>query len=40
MGLAYVSRLIRLNQGRLGSESPPGPGTTVTITLPCRPADE
>lgn len=34
MGLAYASRLIRLNGGRLGIESHPGHGTTVTVTLP------
>jgi putative nucleotidyltransferase with HDIG domain len=34
MGLAYASRLIRLNRGTLGIESRPGHGTTVTITLP------
>jgi signal transduction histidine kinase len=34
MGLAYASRLVRLNRGGLGIESRPGHGTTVTITLP------
>ncbi len=35
MGLAYASRLIRLNRGRLDIESHPGHGTTVTVILPC-----
>jgi putative nucleotidyltransferase with HDIG domain len=34
MGLAYASRLIRLNRGTLDIESRPGHGTTVTVTLP------
>jgi len=34
MGLAYASRLIRLNKGALEIESQPRHGTTVTITLP------
>ena len=34
MGLAYASRLIRLNRGTLEIESQPDHGTTVTITLP------
>jgi putative nucleotidyltransferase with HDIG domain len=34
MGLAYASRLIRLNRGALDLESRQGHGTTVTITLP------
>ncbi len=34
MGLAYASRLIRLNRGTLEIESRPQHGTTVTITLP------
>jgi len=34
MGLAYASRLIRLNRGTLEIESQPQHGTTVTITLP------
>jgi signal transduction histidine kinase len=34
MGLAYASRLIRLNRGTLEIESQPEHGTTVTITLP------
>ena len=38
MGLAYASRLIRLNRGNLNIESRPGHGTTVTITLPCEQA--
>jgi signal transduction histidine kinase len=36
MGLAYASRLIRLNKGVLRIESRPDHGTTVTITLPCE----
>ncbi|MCX5646363.1 MAG: HDOD domain-containing protein [Phycisphaerae bacterium] len=36
MGLAYASRLIRLNRGRLDIESHPGHGTTVTVILPCQ----
>ena len=36
MGLAYASRLIRLNRGSLHIESRPDHGTTVTITLPCE----
>jgi len=35
MGLAYASRLIRLNRGILKIESRQDRGTTVTITLPC-----
>jgi putative nucleotidyltransferase with HDIG domain len=35
MGLAYASRLIRLNKGTLKIESRPDHGTTVTIALPC-----
>jgi putative nucleotidyltransferase with HDIG domain len=34
MGLAYASRLIRLNRGTLEIESQPEHGTTVTVTLP------
>jgi putative nucleotidyltransferase with HDIG domain len=34
MGLAYASRLIRLNRGTLDIESRPGNGTTVTVALP------
>jgi putative nucleotidyltransferase with HDIG domain len=34
MGLAYASRLVRLNRGTLEIESRPQHGTTVTITLP------
>lgn len=34
MGLAYASRLIRLNRGTLEIASQPDHGTTVTITLP------
>lgn len=34
MGLAYATRLIRLNAGTLAIESQPAKGTTVTITLP------
>jgi signal transduction histidine kinase len=34
MGLAYASRLIRLNRGALDMESRQGHGTTVTIALP------
>jgi putative nucleotidyltransferase with HDIG domain len=34
MGLAYASRLIRLNRGTLEIESWPEHGTTVTVTLP------
>jgi putative nucleotidyltransferase with HDIG domain len=34
MGLAYASRLVRLNRGVLEIESQPERGTTVTITLP------
>ncbi len=34
MGLAYASRLIRLNKGALKIESQPDHGTAVTITLP------
>jgi len=34
MGLAYASRLIRLNRGTLQIESQPDHGTTVTIMLP------
>jgi putative nucleotidyltransferase with HDIG domain len=34
MGLAYASRLIRLNRGTLDIESQPEHGTTVTVTLP------
>ncbi len=36
MGLAYASRLIRLNKGTLNIESRPDHGTTVMITLPCE----
>ena len=36
MGLAYASRLIRLNRGRLDIDSHPGHGTTVTVVLPCQ----
>lgn len=36
MGLAYASRLIRLNRGRLYIESQQGHGTTVTVVLPCQ----
>jgi signal transduction histidine kinase len=34
MGLAYASRLIRLNKGTLKIESRPDHGTAVTIALP------
>jgi len=34
MGLAYASRLIRLNRGTLDLDSRPQHGTTVTVTLP------
>jgi signal transduction histidine kinase len=34
MGLAYASRLLRLNRGDLKIESQPGHGTTVTVALP------
>ena len=34
MGLAYASRLIRLNRGTLEIASQPEHGTTVTVTLP------
>ncbi len=34
MGLAYASRLIRLNRGTLEIESQPEHGTTATVTLP------
>ena len=36
MGLAFASRLIRLNAGTLDMASRPNRGTTVTITLPCE----
>ncbi len=36
MGLAYASRLIRLNKGALKIESRPDQGTAVTIILPCK----
>jgi putative nucleotidyltransferase with HDIG domain len=36
MGLAYASRLLRLNQGTLEIESQPAHGTTVTVTLPYK----
>jgi putative nucleotidyltransferase with HDIG domain len=36
MGLAYASRLIRLNKGALKIESRPDHGTAVTITLPYK----
>jgi putative nucleotidyltransferase with HDIG domain len=38
MGLAYASRLLRLNQGTLAIESQPQRGTMVTVTLPCASA--
>jgi len=34
MGLAYASRLIRLNRGTLEIASQPDHGTTVTVILP------
>jgi signal transduction histidine kinase len=36
MGLAFASRLIRLNSGTLEITSRPDHGTSVTITLPCE----
>jgi putative nucleotidyltransferase with HDIG domain len=36
MGLAFASRLIRLNTGTIDIASRPNRGTTVTITLPCE----
>ncbi|MCU0915348.1 MAG: HDOD domain-containing protein [Planctomycetes bacterium] len=36
MGLAYASRMIRLNRGALEIDSQPEHGTTVTVTLPCK----
>jgi putative nucleotidyltransferase with HDIG domain len=36
MGLAYASRLIRLNKGTIQIESRPEHGTAVTITLPYK----
>ncbi len=36
MGLAYASRLIRLNKGVMKIESQPDRGTAVTVTLPYR----
>ncbi|MDD5458668.1 MAG: HDOD domain-containing protein [Phycisphaerae bacterium] len=34
MGLAYASRMVQLNEGKLRIESEEGKGTTVTIKLP------
>lgn len=36
MGLAYASRLIKLNSGSLNITSQPGKGTTVTVSLPYK----
>ncbi len=38
LGLAIVSRLVSLWGGRLDMASAPGRGTTVSITIPARPA--
>jgi putative nucleotidyltransferase with HDIG domain len=36
MGLSFAARLIQLNNGSMNITSPPGIGTTVTISLPCK----
>ncbi|CAA9336905.1 MAG: Chemotaxis protein methyltransferase CheR, partial [uncultured Gemmatimonadetes bacterium] len=39
IGLALVSELARLHGGTVRAESPPGAGTTITLSLPRRAAD-
>jgi signal transduction histidine kinase len=40
LGLAIVSRLVRLMEGELSMESAPGRGTVAVATLPFTPAEE
>ena len=40
LGLAIVQHIVKAHGGRVEVASAPGDGTTFTIILPCRPAEE
>ena len=40
LGLAIVQRLVEMMDGRMDLDSEPGRGTTVTVAIPHRPADQ